>query len=184
MFVSLHGDDSFEKQSVFQPVNEFSVIYGTWSSIAVFTKAHRAATSCATLNQSIFSHPTFLIPVLTSPNWSHIFRISDTNFIDTIHWSSASLMFTLILSSRLNLDLGSELSYHLCQIIYPYTSQYFIMNSNYKITSYMNIQLCRKPEKYIDKKSVFVLLMRVPRLTAVGIRCAVHTTPSIRKSWH
>jgi hypothetical protein len=25
---------------------------------------------------------------------------------------------------------------------------------------------------------------RKPRLTAVGIRCAYHATPSIRKSWH
>jgi hypothetical protein len=25
---------------------------------------------------------------------------------------------------------------------------------------------------------------RKPRLTAVGIRCADHATPSIRKSWH
>jgi hypothetical protein len=25
---------------------------------------------------------------------------------------------------------------------------------------------------------------RKPSLTAVGIRCADHTTPSIRKSWH
>jgi hypothetical protein len=28
------------------------------------------------------------------------------------------------------------------------------------------------------------LRSRKPRLTAVGIRCTDHATPSIRKSWH
>jgi hypothetical protein len=63
--------------------------------------------------------------------------------------------------------------------------QKFIINNSYqKIVIFINNFSFFRPDTPLAGTSSNLMDLDRPRLTAVGIRCADHATPSICKSWH